>query len=267
MQAVLPRGAATWTIVVTNTGSVTLTNVHVIDEKAPNCIRTKRQIPALASMAPGASVTFTCVRDNVTESFTNTAIDVGTSPTGQKVSARDSARVTLLTPPQPPAIKIVKQPKNQSFKLPKKGDTVTAKFTITVINTGKVTLHDVTVTDPWAPNCNRSLGVMAKGAHKTYSCTRPGVSMGHLNIANVIGTSPTGKKVSDSDTASVRSSPRPANAILAGRRRAALRAARRYAGARDTLRCVWCPRTTPPFRSCSRSASLSSQRRPLRSCS
>ena len=42
-----------------------LTDVHVVDPLSPNCNRTKADIPALASMAPGAAVTYTCTRPNV----------------------------------------------------------------------------------------------------------------------------------------------------------------------------------------------------------
>ena len=70
----------------------------------------------------------------------------------------------------------------------------TATFRITVTNTGNVTLHDVTVTDPRSPKCNRGLGTMARGTSKTYTCTRPDVRAPYTNIANVVGTSPTGRR-------------------------------------------------------------------------
>ena len=203
VQAILPGATATWMIVVTNSGDVPLRDVHVIASNAPNCNRTKADIAALALMKPGASVTYSCLRANVTAPFTNVVTDIGTAPNGQKVRATDSARVTLLTPPQHPAVQIVKQPKNQFFALKDLGASATAKFEITVTNTGDVTLHAVTVTDQWAPNCNRSLGVLAKGAHRTYTCTRPGVTAKHTNVANVVGTSPSGVKVRDHGNAFV----------------------------------------------------------------
>jgi uncharacterized repeat protein (TIGR01451 family) len=198
----------TWTIVVTNTGNVTLTNVRVTDPVASDCAKTSAQIPALASMAPGASVTYTCSLANVTASLTNVATDIGTPPTGPDVTATDSAHVTVqpLTPPPVkthPAIKIVKDPKMQTTAV---GGTAT--FKITVTNTGDVTLHDVTVTDPKAPNCDRNLGTMAVDAVKTYTCTWPDRPVGTTtNRANVVGTSPTGVKVRDTDTAEVVAKP------------------------------------------------------------
>jgi len=61
----------------------------------------------------------------------------------------------------------------------------------------------VTVTDPKSPNCDRNLGTMASHTSKTYSCTRPTVTAPFLNRANVVGTAPSGQKVTDTDTAAV----------------------------------------------------------------
>ena len=68
-QSVPSGSTVTWTIVVTNDGAVTLTNVRVTDPEAPGCARTSAQIPALATMAPGASTTYQCTRENVTASL------------------------------------------------------------------------------------------------------------------------------------------------------------------------------------------------------
>jgi len=80
----------------------------------------------------------------------------------------------------------------------------TATFQITVTNNGDVALHDVSVDDPLSPDCNRDLGTLAPKASKTYVCTRPGVSRAFVNHASAVGTSPTGKKVSDADSAQVK---------------------------------------------------------------
>ena len=82
-----------------------------------------------------------------------------------------------------------------------------ATWTITVKNTGDVKLHDVTVTDPKAPNCNHDLGIMNPGQSKTYTCSRPNTTENYRNIANVVGTSPNNKKVTDSDFARVKAAP------------------------------------------------------------
>jgi uncharacterized repeat protein (TIGR01451 family) len=109
-QTVARGGTATFTITVTNTGSVTLTDVKVSDPLSPNCNRTKADIPALASMAPGAHVTYTCTRRNVTASFDNVAIATATPPAGPALSATDSAPVKIA--PLKPAKKTIKKKKH-----------------------------------------------------------------------------------------------------------------------------------------------------------
>jgi len=117
-QTVAVGGTATFTITVTNTGNVTLTDVHVVDPLSPNCNRTKADIPALASMAPGAAVTYTCTRPGVRTAFDNVATAIGTPPSGPDVTASDTAPVK--TKAQVPK-KIVKKkkPKIVSHKKPK----------------------------------------------------------------------------------------------------------------------------------------------------
>jgi uncharacterized repeat protein (TIGR01451 family) len=119
-QTVARGGTATFTITVTNVGNTVLTDVNVVDPLSPNCNRTKAQIPALASMAPGASISYTCTRPSVTTAFDNVATATGTPPTGPNVTASDTApvKVQALTP----AKKVVtkkKKPKVVSHKKPK----------------------------------------------------------------------------------------------------------------------------------------------------
>jgi uncharacterized repeat protein (TIGR01451 family) len=97
----VPKGGkASFTITVTNSGDVTLTNVRVTDPRAPNCNRTPAGIPALASMAPGGAVTYKCTRANIRSNFTNVATATGTPPPGTggtaaDVTAIDSAPVKV----------------------------------------------------------------------------------------------------------------------------------------------------------------------------
>jgi uncharacterized repeat protein (TIGR01451 family) len=121
-QTIASGGTATFTITVTNTGGVTLTDVTVVDVLSPNCNRTKTDLPALASMAPGAHVTYTCTRRNVTASFDNVAVVTATPPAGPGVTATDTApvKVGALTPPtKKVAAKKKTKPKVVSHKKPK----------------------------------------------------------------------------------------------------------------------------------------------------
>jgi uncharacterized repeat protein (TIGR01451 family) len=117
-QTVAAGGTATFTITVTNTGGVTLTDVAIVDARSPNCNRTKADIPALASMAPGAHVTYTCTRRNVTASFDNVAVATGKPPAGPVVTATDSAPVKV-APLKPATKKKKPKPKVVSHKKPK----------------------------------------------------------------------------------------------------------------------------------------------------
>ena len=97
-QTVTSPGTARFTITVTNVGNVTLTNVTVTDPLSPNCDRTQAQIPALASMAPNAAVTYSCSRSNVTQAYDNVATATGTPPSGPNVTASDTAPVKVNKP-------------------------------------------------------------------------------------------------------------------------------------------------------------------------
>ncbi len=109
-QTITRGGTATFTITVTNTGDVALTDVKVTDALSPNCNRT------IGTIAPGASVTYTCTRPNVTASFNNVAVVTGKAG-ATTVTDQDTAPVTAkaaaLTPP--PTVK----PKVVSHKKPK----------------------------------------------------------------------------------------------------------------------------------------------------
>ena len=119
-QTVAVGGTATFTITVTNAGNTVLTDVTVTDPLSPNCNRTKVQIPALASMAPSAKVTYTCTRPNVRANFDNVATATGTPPSGPNVTASDTAPVKAQAlKPAKKKVKKKKKPKVVSHKKPK----------------------------------------------------------------------------------------------------------------------------------------------------
>jgi uncharacterized repeat protein (TIGR01451 family) len=92
-----PGRTVKFTITVTNTGASTLTGIAVSDPLSPRCARTSATTPALASLAPGASVRYTCKRSDVRAAFTNVATVVGTGPLGVSVSGSSTARVLVYT--------------------------------------------------------------------------------------------------------------------------------------------------------------------------
>ena len=185
-QTIVSGQTATFTIQVINDGDVTLTNVVVTDALAPGCARTKADIPGLASMpaapAAGSTITYSCTLANVTSGFTNLATATGTPPIGPDVSSQDTAGVTVVQPVTHPAISIVKDPNSQTVT---SGGTAT--FTITVLNTGDVTLTDVTVTDARSPDCDRTIGTLTPGQSVSYKCTKPNVTADFDNVAIATG--------------------------------------------------------------------------------
>jgi len=115
-QTVTTGLTVTFTLAVTNTGDVTLSNVTIADALSPLCSKTSSDIAGLASLAPGATITYTCTSPTVTASFTNVAIATGTPPTGPNVTASASAAVVAQAPLKPV---VKKKPKVVSHKKPK----------------------------------------------------------------------------------------------------------------------------------------------------
>ncbi len=187
-QIVETGGTATFSISVTNNGEVDLTDVTVSDPAAPGCDAT------FASLAVGATETYTCSLADVTADFTNTATASGTTPGGNTVEDSDTADVDVVTP----SILIEKTPDNQTIR---SGDTAT--FSISVTNNGEVDLTDVTVSDPAAPGCDATFASLAVGATETYTCSLADVTADFTNTATVTGTTPAGGTVTDSDDADV----------------------------------------------------------------
>ena len=103
------------------------------------------------------------------------------------------------------AIEIVKSPGDMD---PADMQTIllneTAEFSITVTNTGNVTLNNVTVTDPEAPMCALVIATLAPMESQTYTCSLENVTMGFINMAFVTGDPEDGSpQVMDSDQTSV----------------------------------------------------------------
>jgi uncharacterized repeat protein (TIGR01451 family) len=228
-QSVNKGGTATWTIGVTNTGDVALTNVAVTDALAPNCDHSWT-----GSLAPGASEpAYTCTLTNVTAGLTNVADAAALDPNSNPVTATSAGAVVALnsstggtTNPaggSRSAIHITKTPPTQSVT---SGGTAT--WTITVSNTGKVRLTHVNVTDPLAPNCDHSwTGSLAPGASEpAYTCSLTNVMAGFTNVAtargrNTFGTLVTSKSAGAVVTVTPKIPSKPAQTGFGGSARAA----------------------------------------------
>lgn len=132
LQTVVSGSTVTFTIVVTNTGDVTLSPVTVTDPLAPDCART------FASLGPGASESYICTVTGVTADFTNVATVTGMPPVGDDVTDSDPAEVIFEF--VDPAIT-----KSGDPTVASPGEIVT--FTLQVTNRGTADAHDVVMTD------------------------------------------------------------------------------------------------------------------------
>ncbi|MGC4174584.1 DUF7507 domain-containing protein [Demequina sp.] len=210
-----------WTVTVTNTGNVTLTNVTVSDALAGASLVTPCAFStAIASLAPNASascdVNYAVTQANVNAGgVTNSASAVGSPPTGPNVTDSDSNTVTIAASP---AIELTKVKKSGTPT--KAGDSVV--WTVSVTNTGNVTLTNVTVTDALAgatlvSPCTFATPIASLAPAATVTCdvtyavTQANVNAGGVtNTASVVGMPPTGADVTDADSTTVTIAAAPA---------------------------------------------------------
>ncbi|MBP2475726.1 putative repeat protein (TIGR01451 family)/LPXTG-motif cell wall-anchored protein [Crossiella equi] len=181
-----PGDEVTYTIVVRNAGDVPLTDVRVTDDREPRCGFT---LPVLAA---GASVERTCVV-TAAQDVTNTATATGTDPTGRPVTDTDDAVLDVIGP----GLRVVKTGPAKPLLSGQE-----AQFTVVVTNTGDVPLTGVVLSDPVAPGCSVTVGDLAPG--QSSQPVRCAVTMREGDVVNTVratGTDPTGRPVTDTDTA------------------------------------------------------------------
>ena len=209
--AVLPAvgGTISYTITVTNTGNVTLTNVVVADAKVG-------LNATIATLAPGGVETYTRTY-TVTQTdvdagqVVNTATATGKDPDGNDVTDDDTETVTGT---KTPAIEVVKTA--ASAVLPAVGDSIS--YTITVTNTGNVTLTNVVVADAKV-GLNTTIATLAPGGvetyTRTYTVTQTDVDAGQVvNTASATGKDPDGNDVTDDDTETVTGTKTPSIEVV-----------------------------------------------------
>ncbi len=179
-----------YTIVVTNNGNYTLTNVTVTDPKLG--LNTN-----VGSLAPGQSVTLNptyTVQANDPDPLPNTASALGTTVFGGSVTAEDGHSVDILKP----AIGIVKTA-SPTIGVGPLGVT----YTYEVTNSGEDTLTGVYFTDDKIASIpGASIGTLAPGQTATVTAAAT-LDVSTRNIARAYGTDALGKTVSAQDGASV----------------------------------------------------------------
>lgn len=171
-QYVLPNGTADFTIAVTNTGTVTLTDVTVSDPLTPSCDS------SLGDMGPGVATSYTCSSVGVTTSFTNTAVVTSTYNGTPGPTDSNDAYVEVVDA----VLEIDKAPDLQTV-----ASGGTANFTITVTNSGSIQIDNVAVSDALVPSCDNTIGAIPAGSSVSYACSDVGVTAGYTNTAVVTG--------------------------------------------------------------------------------
>ncbi|MBW9052284.1 DUF7507 domain-containing protein [Rhizobium mesosinicum] len=195
-----------YSFLVRNTGSVTLTNVTVNDPLLQNAGVALDQGPQ--TLAPGASFTFTATytptqADIDAGRVENTATGTGTPPSGPPI---DSPPDTVVVPPdQATGMTIDKTGTLNDADgdgLIDLGETISYSFLVR--NTGAVTLSGVTVNDPLLQNAGIALDqgpqTLAPGATftftATYTPTQADIDAGQVsNTATGTGTPPSGPPI------------------------------------------------------------------------
>ena len=189
-QQIVSGGTASFTIRVTNTGDVALSNVAVTDADAPGCASN------IGALAVGAFYEYTCTITGILMDFVNTAIVSGTPPVEIVVTDNDPSSIDVIDP----SIDIRKNAEGADSQQVLVGDTVT--FTIYVENTGDVTLTNVVISDPLVPDCDNTYALLAAGASDTYTCTVTAAA-DFTNIITVTGDDPLGNDITDTDPSSI----------------------------------------------------------------
>ena len=215
-------------IVVTNTGNVTLSDIEVEDQLSATDSDAKVTFGAMPSGATldeetnkvtitkldvGASVTLTAsytvtqadvdAQNTITNVATATAVDPGEDP---------------VDPDEPTPVPVDPEEKNVSITVDKSANRTTGvrqgntvRYTITVTNSGNVTLNNITVSDTLVRFSGNSgnIETLAPGASVeiiyTYTATAADVNRGRIrNTATATGTAPDGTTGTGTDSVTVR---------------------------------------------------------------
>nr|WP_206784399.1 DUF11 domain-containing protein [Amycolatopsis sp. MtRt-6] len=172
----------TFTLVVTNTGDVPLTDVSLVDSRTPACAQ------SIGTLLPGARQRHSCKVDAGTDSFVSSATATGTDPVKRQVSATDDAQYTVLHP----ALQLAQDIHGGPFR---QGDTVTA--TLTVTNTGDVPLTAVNVR---SESCEKTFDQLEAGAKQQFDCTTTAPADDAVRTVKATADAPAGPPLTTTDS-------------------------------------------------------------------
>jgi uncharacterized repeat protein (TIGR01451 family) len=198
----------TYTYVITNSGNVDLGSAQytVTDDHIGSPLGTAFNCGSAQALAVGGTITCTAIY-TITQADMNAGSVVNNAfATGGDLTS-NTATATVITE-QGPAITITKTASPTSILA---GGSVT--WSITVTNTGNVTLNNVSVSDAQASGCAQSYdGVLLPGGVWTFSCSTEGVVSTMTNTATAKGypgESETPVTATASATVTVNSPPPP----------------------------------------------------------
>ncbi|GGF30705.1 DUF7507 domain-containing protein [Echinicola rosea] len=187
-----------YTLTVTNTGNVSLTNGSLTDPLTGVNLNG-------GELAPGETkdfkASYTVTQEDLNRgTITNTAIVMGNAPSGERVSDEDTL---VLNGVQDAAIDLTKASDIDTFD--QVGDVI--RYVLTASNTGNVTLYEVTITDPLT-GLEEPIGSLEPNERKSlvtrYTITQEDLDGGQVvNEALVIGLAPSDESVTDSATVTV----------------------------------------------------------------
>jgi uncharacterized repeat protein (TIGR01451 family) len=177
----------TWSFLVTNTGSVTLSTLAVTDPTAGTV-----SCPT-STLASGASTTCTAAAHTVTQAdvdtgvVTNTATAAATAPNGSPLVSAPSSSTTSIS--QLRALALVKSAAvtdTDTDGRTDQGDSITWSFAVT--NTGTVTIDVLTVTDPTAGTVTCPVSSLAPAASTTCTAAAHGITQADVDAGVVTNT-------------------------------------------------------------------------------
>ena len=175
-QTVIQGGSVTFTITVTNTGNIPLTNVVVSDPLSADCSRT------ITSLAIAQVETFTCTNLNVQGTFTNVVTVTANTDQGP-ITDTDSADVVVVALPDISVSKV-----SNVSTVPVTGGPV--DYTIRISNVGTTTVTLTSLTDnkvALSPDCVALIGkTIAAGSY--LQCVIAGVNVAWTGVPSFVNT-------------------------------------------------------------------------------
>jgi gliding motility-associated-like protein/uncharacterized repeat protein (TIGR01451 family) len=187
-----------YTLTVTNTGNVTIDEVTLVDAK----VSVNKNV---GSLAPGASATVTATytvsqADMDAGSIVNVASVSGTDPKGVDTDTEDGVTVNVA---QNAFLSLSKTANKSSVS--GAGDEIV--YTLTVTNTGNVTITDINKSDPKV-SYNKSVGTLSPGQSASvdivYVVTQSDIDSGQIaNTGFITGNGPGGITISGEDVVTV----------------------------------------------------------------